>query len=60
MDKIKAIKQFKGELHCLGENTGKYKTFSVPLVKEVENINKNVEEINILQKPYLTIAFHWW
>ena len=32
------------KLNVLGENTGKYKTFSVPIVKEVKNIDKNGNE----------------
>ena len=28
------IEEFKGEFECLGENTEKYITFSVPLKKE--------------------------
>ena len=38
-------KQFKGEINCLGENTEKYKTFSVPITKQVKRIDKNGEEI---------------
>ena len=30
---------------CLGENTGKYITFIVPIEKEVTRINKNGEEV---------------
>ena len=36
--------EFDGELECLGENTEKYKTFSVPIVKEVTKIDKNGNE----------------
>ena len=32
------------KLNVLGENTGKYKTFSAPIVKEVKNIDKNGNE----------------
>ena len=32
---------FKGQFECLGENTGKYITFSVPIKKEVANDNKS-------------------
>ena len=28
---------FKGQFECLGENTGKYITFSVPIKKELDN-----------------------
>ena len=33
-------KKFEGKFECLGENTEKYKTFSVPIEKEVTNIDK--------------------
>ena len=29
-------KEFEGQFKCLGENTGKYKTFSIPIEKEVD------------------------
>ena len=29
--------EFKGEFRCLGENTEKYITFSVPIKKELDN-----------------------
>ena len=35
------VKKFEGNFDCLGENTEKYITLSVPLKKEIEN--KNVE-----------------
>ena len=38
-------KAFEGELNCLGENTEKYKIFSVPITKEVKRIDKNGKEI---------------
>ena len=31
--------EFKGELNCIGDNVGKYITFSVPVKKEVINNN---------------------
>ena len=31
--------EFKGELNCIGDNMEKYITFSVPIKKEVNNIN---------------------
>ena len=37
-------KEFEGEFECLGENTEKYKTFSVPIEKEVTKIDKNCIE----------------
>ena len=33
--------EFEGELECLEENTEKYKTFSIPLEKEVTQIDTN-------------------
>ena len=35
------VKEFDGNFNCLGENTEKYITFSVPLKKKIEN--KNLE-----------------
>ena len=37
--------EFKKQFTCLGENTEKYKTFTVPIGKEVTKIDKNGEEI---------------
>ena len=31
------VKEFEGNFECLGENTGKYVTFSVPIKKKIEN-----------------------
>ena len=36
-------KEFKKQFTCLGENTEKYITFTVPIEKEVTRINKNGE-----------------
>ena len=35
----KLAEEFKGEFECLGENTEKYITFSVPLKNENDNDN---------------------
>ena len=35
------VKEFDGNFECLGENTEKYITFSIPIKKKVEN--KNIE-----------------
>ena len=35
------VKEYEGNFECLGENTEKYITFSVPLKKKIEN--KNIE-----------------
>ena len=37
------VKEFNGNFECLGENTEKYITFSVPLKKEIKNKNKIIE-----------------
>ena len=37
--------EFKKQFTCLGENTEKYITFTVPIEKEVTRINKNEEEV---------------
>ena len=37
----KLAEEFKGEFECLGENTEKYITFSVPLKKENDNGKKS-------------------
>ena len=36
--------EFEGKFTCLGENTEKYITFSVPIEKEVKKIGKNGEK----------------
>ena len=35
------VKEFDGNFECLGENTEKYITFSVPINKKIES--KNIE-----------------
>ena len=45
--------EFKGQFTCLGVNTEKYISFSVPIEKEVLKIDKKKEKKS--QKPYLTI-----
>ena len=37
--------EFKKQFTCLGENTEKYITFTIPIEKEVTIIDKNREEI---------------
>ena len=41
----KLAKKCKMVFNCLGKNTKKYKTFSVPITKEVKRTNKNGKEI---------------
>ena len=36
--------EFAGQFECLGENTEKYKTFSIPIEKEIKNIDKDENE----------------
>ena len=37
------VKEFNGNFECLGENTEKYTTFSVPIKNEIKNTNKIIE-----------------
>ena len=37
------VKEFDGNFECLGENTEKYITFSVPIKKEIKNKNKIID-----------------
>ena len=41
----KLAEEFEKQFTCLGENTEKYITFTVPREQEVPRINKNGEEI---------------
>ena len=36
--------EFEGEFECLGENTEKYRTFSVPIKKEITKKDKNADD----------------
>ena len=59
---IKKLEEFDGQFNCLGENTEKYITFTVPTEKEVIKVDKNGEK---LKKKYhidynLLIALHLW
>ena len=38
------VNEFEGQFGCLGENTEKYKTFSVPIEKEVTKVDKDSNE----------------
>ena len=44
----KLAEEFKGEFECLGENTEKYKTFSVPLKKE--NDEKITDKLKFIDR----------
>ena len=50
------------ESTCLGKNTGKYITFTVPIKKEVTRIDENGEEITKIYLTYysLLIAEDSW
>ena len=41
---IELANEFQDQFECLGEITEKYKTFSIPIEKEVTNIGKDVHE----------------
>ena len=53
--------EFKGEFECLGENSEKYITFSVPIKKETIKIDKdgNDEIIEILYKIHFLDSFRF-
>ena len=40
----KLANKFEGKFECLGENTKKHKTFSVPTEKDISKINKDDNE----------------
>ena len=42
---MKELEEFRKEFTCLGENTEKYITITVPIEKEATRIDKNGEEI---------------
>ena len=50
------VKEFKGQFKCLGENTEKYITFSVPINKNITKIDKGGNEkiVNILYRLKFT------
>ena len=55
--------EFKKEFTCLGENTEKYITFTVPIEREVTRIDKNGKEITknisyILQFIYILLIIY--
>ena len=49
------VKQFKEQFNCLRKNTKKYKTFSIPITKEVKSIGINGEnnKSSILQLQFI-------
>ena len=54
--------KFERKFECLGENTEKYKTFSIPVEKEVAKIDKNGSEsaVIISNKINLLIVQDLW
>ena len=38
------MKKVEGEFNCLGENTDRYKIFSVLITKEVKKVDRNREK----------------
>ena len=56
----KIAKEFKGHFDCLGENTEKYVTFSVPIAEEVndgENDDENVCDNGTTQKKKKPLTY---
>ena len=49
------VEEFKKLFTCLGENTEKYITFTVPIEKEVTRIDKNGEEVTKIYLLHITI-----
>ena len=43
-------KESEGQFECVGENTEKNKTFSVPIEQEVTSIDKDGNESVVLRK----------
>ena len=41
-------KEFEGQFECLGENSEKYITFSVPIKKEVDNVKTITYKLNFI------------
>ena len=50
------VEEFAKQFSCLEENTEKYKTFTVPIKKEVTRIDKSGEEI--FKKYILQVTIH--
>ena len=50
--------EFKKQFNCLGENSEKYKTFTVPIEKEVTRTDKNGEEITNYKKYMLHVVIY--
>ena len=59
---IELANEFAGQFERLGENTKKYNTFSIPVEKEVINIDEGVDEsvVNISCKIKFNIVQDLW
>ena len=53
--KKELAEEFKKQFTCLGENTEKYITFTVPIDKEVTRIDKNVVKVTKKHILHITI-----
>ena len=42
------VKEFKGKFDCLGENTEKYITFSLPIKKELNNDKEIIYKLKFI------------
>ena len=52
------MEEFKGEFECLGENTEKYITFSVPLKKENDNGKKITYKLKFIDSCRFICQLH--
>ena len=50
------MKEFEGNFECLGENTEKYITFSVPIKKKIENNDLEITHKNKFIDSYRFMA----
>ena len=50
--KTELAKEFKGQFECLGENTEKYISFSVPIKQELNKLIKKLKWKRYYRKNY--------
>ena len=50
------VNEFEEKFECFGENTEKYKTFSIPIIKKIKILIKMVMKVFSL---YLTKKNYW-
>ena len=50
--KTELAKEFKGQFECLGENTKKYISFSVPIKQELNKLIKKLKWKRYYRKNY--------